>query len=139
MNEKKTDFLLIGSRQNLKMSSRFNFRIGESVVRTSKSLKFLGVTVSSDLSWEAHVSNVVKKCNAILVSLNRIRHYFTTEALKTIVQAYVFPHVTYCLCVWGGAPKTLLHKVQKVINFSARVVAGARKFDHITPLLNSFD
>ena len=31
----------------------------------------------------------------------------------------------------------LLHKVQKVINFSARVIVGGRKFDHITPVLKS--
>ena len=34
-------------------------------------------------------------------------------------------------------PKLFLHKVQKVINFSARVIAGTRKFDHITPVLDS--
>jgi len=93
--------------------------------------------VDPGLSWEAHVSHVVKKCNAILFSLNRIRHYFTSEALEIIVQAYVFPHVTYCLCVWGGTAKGQLHKIQKVINFAARVITGTRKFDHITPSLNS--
>ena len=137
MNEKKTDFLLIGSKPNLKKSKDFRINIGESFIYASDSLKFLGVTLSSDLSWEAHISLIVNKCNAILVSLNRIRHYFTREALNTIIQAYVSPHVTYCLCVWGGAPKVLLHKVQKVINFSARVIVGGRKFDHITPVLKS--
>ena len=137
MNEKKTDFLLIGSKPNLKKSKDFRINIGESFIYASDRLKFLGVILSSDLPWEAHISLIVKKCNAILVSLNRIRHYFTREALNTIIQAYVFPHVTYCLCVWDGAPKVLLHKVQKVINFSARVIVGGRKFDHITPVLKS--
>ena len=40
-----------------------------------------------------------------------------------------------CLCVWGGAPKVLNHKVQRVLNFSARVIIGGRKYGHITPML----
>ena len=43
----------------------------------------------------------------------------------------------YCLCVWGGAAKGQMHKIQKVINFSARIVAGVKKYEHITPTLNS--
>ena len=123
------------SKSQKESQKDFWITIGESLIYASDRLKFLGVTLSSDLSWEAHISLIVKKCNAILVSLNRIRHYFTREALNTIIQAYVFPHVAYCLCVWGGAPKVLPHKVQKVIKLSARVIVGGRKFDHITPVL----
>ena len=52
MNEKKTDFLLIGSKHNLKMANDFHFCIGESAVRASNSIKFLGVFIGSDLSWD---------------------------------------------------------------------------------------
>ena len=108
-----------------------------SSIRPSKTLKILGVTADAALSWEGHISYVVQKCNKILFSLYRFRHYFTHDALKIIVQAYVFPHIMYCLCVWGGAAKGQMHKIQKVINFSARIVAGVKKYEHITPTLNS--
>jgi len=56
--------------------------------------------------------------------------------LKVIIQAYVFPHIIYCLCVWGGAAKGQLYKIQKLINFAARIVTGSKKHQHITPALN---
>jgi len=80
---------------------------------------------------------VVSKCNGILISLYKFRHFFSREVLKIIVQAYVFPYIHYCLCVWGGAAKGQLYKIQKVINFAARVTTGSKKHLHISPALDS--
>ena len=73
------------------------------------------------------------------MSLYRFRHYFTQAALKIIIEAFVFPHITYCLCAWGSASKCRLYKVQKLINFAARIVTGAKRHEHITPSLNSLN
>ena len=108
-------------------------------IKPSKTIKILGVIVDPLLSWEAHISHVVQKCNKILFSLYRFSHYFTPDVLKILVQAYVFPHIVYCLCVWGGAAKGQMYKIQKLINFSARIVTGFKKNQHITPALNSLD
>ena len=91
------------------------------------------------LSWEAHISHVIRKCHKILFSLSRFRHFITPDVLKTLVQANVFPHIIYCLSVWGGAAKGQMHKIQKLINFSARIVTGFKKNEHVTPALNSLD
>ena len=39
--------------------------------------------------------------------------------------------------MWGGATSGSLHKIQKVMNFAARIISGSKKYDHITPVLNS--
>ena len=97
----------------------------------------LGVTIDSILSWDGHISNVVKKCNSILFCLYKIRHHLTPETRQLLIQAHVFPHILYCLSVWGGAAACRLSRVQKVLNFSARVVTGARRGDHVTPILEA--
>ena len=79
----------------------------------------------------------MRNCYAVLVSLYKFRYYFTPDILKVIIQAHVFTHIRYCICVWGGANKGQLHKLQKVINFAARIVTGSKKYDHITPVLSS--
>jgi len=117
--------------------THFHFDIDESSVHASNKVKILGVIVDSSLSWDAHVTQVVQKCNGILVSLFRFRHYFSVEVRQILIQAYVFPHITYCLCVWGGTGKGQLHRIQKVLNFAARIITGTKKYDHITPALNS--
>ena len=54
MNEGKTDFLLVGSRQNLAKAANFHFEINGVVVGASKSMKILGVIVDAELTWNAH-------------------------------------------------------------------------------------
>ena len=103
----------------------------------SGSLRMLGVVLDPILSWEKHISHVVQKCNALLISLYRFRHHFSQDILQKLINIHVFPYIIYCLSVWGGANKTQLARIQKTINFAARVVTGARRTDRIGPTLQA--
>ncbi len=48
------------------------------------------------------------------------------------MQSLVLSLINYCISIWGSTCKTLLHGVQKLQNFAAKV---ARKYDHATPLI----
>ena len=137
MNPSKTTLLLVGAPNSLKKTTSFQLNIHDFILKPSPSVKMLGVTIDSILSWDGHISNVVKKCNSILFCLYKIRHHLTPETRQLLIQAHVFPHILYCLSVWGGAAACRLSRVQKVLNFSARVVTGARRGDHVTPILEA--
>ena len=148
MNPAKTTLLLVGTTPNLKKTSSFHLNLPDHVLTPSPFVKMLVVTLDPSpfvkmlvvtldpsLSWEKHISNVVKKCNSILFCLYKIRHHFNPDTLNLLIQCHVFPHILYCLSVWGGAAACHLHRVQKVVNFGARIVSGVRKYDHILPTL----
>ena len=135
MNPPKTTLLLAGTTQNLKKTSSFHLNLPGHVLTPSPFVKMLGMTLDPTLSWEKHISNVVKKCNSILLCLYKIRHHLSPDILNILIQCHAFPHILYCLSVWGGAAACHLHRVQKVVNFGARVVSGVRKYDHISPTL----
>ncbi len=51
-----------------------------------------------------------------------------------VVQSLVLSHMNYCLIIWGTTTSSLISKVQRLQNFSARVAAGGiKKFDHVSP------
>ena len=53
------------------------------------------------------------------------------------MESLVLSLINYCCKIWGSTNKTQLNKVQKLQNFAARVADGtARKYDHVTPILN---
>ena len=45
----------------------------------------------------------------------------------------------YCIQVYGSATKTSLKSLQKILNFSARIISGRRKNDHISDVLHKLN
>ena len=134
INPTKTDFMLVHTRQRRSVGT-FSIEFDSSTIHPSQSLKTLGVIVDKNLTWEAHVSTVIRRCYACICGLSKFSRRLTESVKKRLIEALVFPHLMYCLTVWGSCSKDQRYRVQKVINHCARIVKDARRYDHVTPLL----
>ena len=128
MNADITCFTLLGTQNSIDRASGFAVKVNDVDIRPAKHIKVLGVLLDQTLSWETHISSIVRRTNATLVSLFKIRHHLSPEILTILVQAHVFPHLQYCSSVWGGATNSRLDRLQKVIHFAARLVSGLSKY-----------
>jgi len=90
----------------------------------------LGVTFSSDLSLDKHVSKTCAASLHWLRQLRRIRKSLNDGSVATLVHAFVTSRVDYCNAVYAEAPKSVTDKLQRVLNAAARVVSDTGKFDH---------
>ena len=59
------------------------------------------------------------------------------QTTRLVFEALVFPHLTYCCTVWGGCSTVHRNRLQKVINFAARIVTGLKRREHVTPALEA--
>ena len=134
INPVKTDLVLVRHRQR---HTLLNFEVifGAAKIKPSASVKILGVAVDNSLTFDDHVSLVIRRCYATLGGLSKLSNRLPKEVKKMIVETLVFPHLSYCLTAWAGCGKTQRHRVQKVINHCAQVVFGVRRSSHVTPLL----
>ena len=71
----------------------------------------------------------------MLSNINRIRKYLTSESAAALVHTFITSRVDNCNSLYNGLPDYQLHKLQRVLNSSARLVLCARRSCHITPLL----
>ena len=133
INPSKTELLFVKPKQ--KRCDSITVKFGDANISPSSHAKILGVYVDSALSWEKQVSQVTRRCFHVLVGLSKLRHRIPFEIKKLLIEALVFPHVHYCLTVWGGCSATLRHRVQKALNFGARIVTGLSRREHVTPAL----
>ena len=53
----------------------------------------------------------------------------------TLIQGLVISRIWYCLAVYGVCNRTQMKRVQKLLNFAARVLSGRREFDHVSDVL----
>lgn len=60
----------------------------------------LGVTIRSDLKWESHIINIVKKANSIIYLVRKAFSYITTELFLKIYKCYIRPILEFGFQIW---------------------------------------
>ena len=136
LNDEKTEALLIKSgRTSLPDPTPTSIRVGQSDIPFAAQAKNLGVTLTSTMSMDSHVSNVCKSAYIELRRISSIRHYLTVDATKVLVCAFVLSKLDYCNSLFSGCPQYIIDKLQRVQNCAARLILKRRKRDHVQPLL----
>ena len=97
----------------------------------------LGVILDPNLTFDDHITTTVSECIARLAQINRFKHCLVKNTLLTVIHVLVFSKMYYCSSVWANITNKNVRKLQVVQNFACRIVSGAKKYDHVTPLLKS--
>jgi len=82
-----------------------------------------------------HIAAVSRACFYQLRQLRTIRTCLTPETTRTLVQAFIGSGLDYCNSLLVGISAQLLQRLQVIQKAAARLVTGARKYDHISPTL----
>ena len=135
LNDEKTEFMIITSKQ---MKSRLqvpNLQIGGTTVEANTHARNLGVIFDSSFSMDNHVSNICKNAYYQLRNIGQISKYVDKAALKSLVHAFVTSRLDYCNSLLYGIQQQHLDKLQRVQNMAARLITHTRMHEHITPVL----
>ncbi len=66
-----------------------------------------------------------------------LRNMLSVSDAEKLVHAFMTSRLDYCNALLGGCPASSINKLQIVQNAAARVLTRSRKYDHITPILQS--
>ena len=135
MNTDKTQLIWIGTRQQLSKVDINEIELQLDTVSFSTSVSDLGVILDNQLKMTNHVAALCRSCFFQLRQIRSIRRSLTSDARKTLVNAFVMSRLDYCNSLCQGINEGLLNKLQHVQNADARLVTDTRKYDHITPVL----
>ena len=135
INDSKTDFLIIGTRQQLEKTSIQSITIRDTVIKPLERVRNLGSWFDAHMSMNVHIGKICSKAFRGLYNIRQIRKFLTVQSTKTLIYAFVSSHLDYCNALLFGLPKYQLDRLQKVQNAAARVTFQIAKFDHITPAL----
>ena len=89
------------------------------ILEDVKEARYLGFTVSSNLTWNTHIGNITSKANKLLGSLRR-NESTNENAYKAIVRS----SLEYCSTVWAPHTKKNKDEIEKVQRRAARFVTG---------------
>ncbi len=91
------------------------------------SFKYLGVIISEDLTWTAHIQTQVKKARQRLCHLRQLRKFRVSPAiLKTFYSGAIESVLTQCISVWyGNASNQDCKALQRVVRLAERISGSA--------------
>jgi hypothetical protein len=135
LNASKTKLIVFGSCQMISKVPDFRLSLLGKELIPVQTVKDLGVTFDSSLSFDCHVVKTVSSCMSSLAQINRVKHVLDKSLLVLVIRSLVFSKMYYCSSVWANTTANNIRRLQAVQNFAARIVTKSRKFDHITLLL----
>ncbi len=97
MNESKTEYLLIGTKQQLAKCSSSQLIVGDSIVSPPKYVGDLGVYLNSCLTKEQHVKLKCKAAYTQLHNISQIRKCVDRKTSETLIHGLVHLHLDYCM------------------------------------------
>lgn len=96
------------------------------------SVKLLGITIDTKLSWADHIENVCKRVSRVSFLLWKLRELISMEYLRSCYFALFQSHISYGLILWGHSPfVTKILTIQKKV---IRTLCRAAPRDHCRPL-----
>jgi hypothetical protein len=94
-NSDKSEVIWVGSARTLQKDPSWEVTVGTSIIHASDKVQRLGVGISADLTFDRHVTKIVRLCFHQLRQLRIIRQSLDTESIKTLIRAFVSSRVDY--------------------------------------------
>lgn len=125
INFKKTIYLPFTSYEpNLPGYGEINIPINGNTIqiKSSKTVKYLGITLDSNLKWNAHMKNLTQKIRYLVYKFKFLKNILDLKHLKIIYHALVQTHLSYGIIAWGGVTKNHLRNLETVQKWILKIM-----------------
>ena len=140
LNQSKTEFMLIGSRQRIRtFETSPSLEIGGMPINRVSHTKPIGVYLDENLIWNEHINQISRKIASGIGALKRIRSFVPDTTPQFIFNSLVQPYFDYCCVVLDNCSKTLADKLQKLQNRAARILTFSSYDVNVDVVLASID
>ena len=125
LNVDKSKLLIFHSKQRKLDLNYFSIKMEGRKLIPSDNVKYLGLFLDKNLSWDFHVNQLSKKLSRANGILAKIRHFLPTKILISVYYSIFYSHIIYGCSVWAMTTKinldiitVLQKKCIRIINFA---------------------
>ena len=131
LNVAKSKFMLFFKHP--KILPTLNLSINDNPIEQVTNFNFLGITIDQNITCNDHISKISIKVARVIGILNKLKHIFPHEIMRTIYNSLIHPHLIYGLYLWGFSPKRLTALQKKAV----RILSLRPYVSHSTPLFKN--
>lgn len=109
----------------------FNLNMGNTLLKSITSTKFLGIELDSNITFSKHLLNLSRKLNLCLIMMRAIRPYLDEKTMVNIYYTFFYPHLIYGIEFWGHSSNTSLKHIQTLQNKALRIISKKKPRENI--------
>ena len=136
-NLTECEYLIVTNKSSPIM---YHYKLNDYEIQRVKSAKYLGLTISGNLSWSTHISGIICRANSAL-SFFRRNFGQCAQTIKTkCYQTYIRPICEYAAVIWSPHLQTNIHQLEMIQRKAARFVFNDySRHSSVTTMLNELD
>ena len=110
VNDSKTEFTLIGTRQQLAKVDIKGLVVGDVTISPVTAVKNLGSWFDENMNMGCHINKMSKTLSFHLYNMRRIGKYLSKDSTRTLVHSFITARIDYCNGLLYGLPAAHLNK-----------------------------
>ena len=136
-NPSKCEFLQITNKMN---PTVYNYHIEATPIVQVEHTKYLGVTISRNLSWNEHIQRITNKAKQVNNFLYRNLRECPTHIKSGCYKIMVRPVIEYAASVWDPYTLSNINKLESIQRTAARFCFNNfSRFSSVTNMLTSLN
>ena len=129
LNSEKTQFIWLGSRQQLSKFGVDHIHLGNHAVTSQSTVCNLGIHLDGQLTMKVHVQRISQTS---FYQLRSVLRSLSVNACTALLHAFLTSRLDYCNSLLAGIGDGLIDQLQTVMRVAARLVLRKREFDPIS-------
>ena len=125
----KFALLRYGDDDEVKITTQYFNRI-RTIIEEKYVERDLGLTMSRDATFTAHIETIVSKAQTTISSICRCFETRTREVMIQVWKSPVIPYLDYCCQLWNPKRKGEINKLEILQKIFTRCIVGANKLDY---------
>ena len=122
LNTDKTEFVIFRKPRKKINFNNVKIKLNGKRLSPSSHIKYLGILIDENLSWNFHITELCKKLNRANSMLSKIRYYVDKNTLRCLYFAIFSSHMSYCCQIWGQIGNHHLNKILSLQRSALRIL-----------------
>ena len=119
------------------MKKNCNIQIDGLPLTEKQSLKFLGVTIDSNLNFNEHILNIHSSISRNIGILYKLKDFLSERSLIILYNSLILSHMLYCNIVWGSCSITRINSLLLLQKRAIRIITNFKLFISHWPNISS--
>ena len=120
INANKTEFIIFCKPWKNNTTQSFTSRVKNEIIQTSANVKYLGVYLDRNLTYQNEVKNTLRKMACGIKTLYALRDFLLLNARLLLFNAALMSHMQYSAVLLNGITENLLETLEKQLNWGIK-------------------